>query len=199
MAQIQLAAAATMHNTEYIGLPTSPPPTYRSRTATLQRHPIDPPLPRPNDPLSMMAAPPVAGGEARLPTAVQPPSPPCYNTRPPIGINVGTGAELANGAAKIASCFPETEVVCDRCNNIAAPPEVGGRDGSSSEGGAGVRRLRATGGGGDDASVEAARDPLLLRHWSVVLGRGTGEAKRGAAEVGGAESRANGRQNESAA
>lgn len=200
MAQIQLAAAAaTMHNTEYIGLPTSPPPTYRSRTATLQRPPVDPSsLPRPNDPLPMMAAPPGGvGGEARFPTAVQPPPPPCYNnTRPPIGIVIGgTGAEQVNGAAKIASRFPETEVVCDRCNSIAAPPpEVGGRDGSSIAIGGGAEvRLRATG----EACAEAANDPLLL-HWSVVR-MGGGDTKRWAADAGDAEGRANGRQNESAA
>lgn len=162
MAQIQLAAA-TVHNTEYIGLPTSPPPTYRSRAATLQRPAGTAPLHQqrpPVDPLPLMAAAPSSSN-----SSVRPP-PPTAAVQPPLGYNNNTLPSTvrvgSHETKKGAAATPETETRCGRCSSGSIPqqPELACQSDAS-----GQQRPKIGGGGGAVVGT-TTRDPLL-RSWTT--------------------------------
>lgn len=175
MAQIQLAAAATLHNTEYVGLPTSPPPTYRSRAATLQRPtgaaplhlqqqrpPIDP-LPT----MMMVAAPSSSSSNSSVrppPTAAVQPPPGYNNSTLPFTIR-RVGSETNNGAAATS----ETDANCGRCSGVPQQPELACQSGSSAGNAGGQQRPRVIGGGGGGVVVQTttATRGLSLRSWTT--------------------------------
>lgn len=167
MAQIQLAAA-TVHNTEYIGLPTSPPPTYRSRAATLQRPAGTAPLHQqrpPVDPLPLMAAGPSSSNSSVRhppPTAAVQPTLGYNNNTLPSTVRVGSheNDETKNGAA----ATPETETRCGRCSSGSIPqqPELACQSGSSVADASGQQRPKI----GGAVVGTTTRDPLL-RSWTT--------------------------------
>lgn len=107
LAQLQLAAA-TIHSMEYLGIPTTPPPTYRSRPATLQR--------------------PSATHTALLP-AQEDRCPPTYARSRPTPL---AGPPTDDGIASSSSSRrPEAETACGWCAAAAQPATSG--PGSSRE------------------------------------------------------------------